>query len=124
MTKTKFGTTLSNYVRNIGLEKTEPYLGEVDQDPEIISKVEKLARLIWRIALGWTEKLDDGAEVIHKPDKQMMTVLWDRLEGRVPTSDKKADDSKASVADRVSEQSKKRLNNMAGGDSDDRAGGT
>jgi len=111
--KAKASRTLSKFVREIALEQTEQCL-EGD-DPRPVSKAEKLARLMWKMALGWTEIKDDGKEIAHKPDKGMMALLWDRLEGKVPQTDGKSLGNKASAADRVGEQSRKRLNKIAGG---------
>jgi len=109
----KAGMLLSQFIRTIALEKTA--LVKIDGEDQIVSKAEALARLVWNKALGYTEqKVIEGklTDVIHSPDKVMIALLWDRMEGRAPlmNPDKK---DRRNIADRVSEQGKKRSNKIA-----------
>ena len=109
----KAGMLLSQFIRSIALEKTE--LVKVDGEDQMASKAEALARLVWKKALGYTEQKvikGDLTDVNYPPDRTMIALLWDRMEGRAPlmNPDKK---DRRSIADRVSEQGKKRSNKIA-----------
>lgn len=109
----KAGMLLSQFIRSIALEKTE--LVKINGEDQIASKAEALARLVWKKALGYTEQVaEEGGlvDIKHAPDRTMIALLWDRMEGRAPlmNPDKK---DRRSIADRVSEQGKKRSNKIA-----------
>lgn len=110
---TRAGQLLSQFIRDIALEKTA--LVKIDGEDQIVSKAEALARLVWKKALGYTEQIkEDGVLVdhIHVPDRTMIALLWDRMEGRAPlmNPDKKGG---RTIADKISEQGKKRINKLA-----------
>ena len=109
--KQRAGLILSSLLRNIAEEVTE--LAIIDGEDKMVSKAEALARLTWKHALGFTEKRvnDDGTEceIIHLPDRIYATMLYDRLEGRVAAVEP-GKKEKRTVADKVGEQSKKRIN--------------
>ena len=114
--KQRAGAILSSLLRNIAEEVTE--LAIIDGEDKMVSKAEALARLTWRHALGFTEKRfsPEGGnliEVIHPPDRVYATMLFDRLEGRVAAVEP-GKKEKRTVADRVGDQNKKRLNKIAG----------
>ena len=113
--KQRAGLILSSLLRNIAEEVTE--LAIIDGEDKMVSKAEALARLTWKHALGFTEKRvnDDGikCEIIHLPDRIYATMLYDRLEGRVAAVEP-GKKEKRTVADKVGEQNKKRLNEIAG----------
>jgi hypothetical protein len=50
---------------------------------------------------------------VHPPDKTFICLVWDRMEGRVAPMDIKGGTEKATAADKVSEQGKKRLEQIA-----------
>ena len=112
----KAGMLLSQFIRSIALEKTE-LIKDANGEDQMVSKAEAFARLTWKKALGYTEqKVIDGVltDVTHQPDRVYAGMLWDRMEGRAPlmNPDKK---DRRSIADRVSEQGKKRSNKIAEG---------
>jgi len=117
--KTKAGQLLSGFLRQIAEEKTE--LIQKDGEDTIASKAEALARLMWKLALGYTEILPtykDGqlvghSEIIHAPDRYMMDLVFNRIEGRAPVAIKEGGD-KITVSERVSEEGKKRIANAGG----------
>jgi len=113
--KQRAGLLLSSMMRSIAEEETE--LGGTIEDPRMISKAEALARLIWQRGLGWVEQMknDDHqvVEVVHQPDRIYLAMLLDRLEGRVAAVDE-GKKEKRTVADKVGDQNKKRLNKIAG----------
>lgn len=108
--KIRAGQLLSSHLRKIAQEQTELIR---DQDGDRLgTKAEALARLMWKMALGYTETdVKTGETVIRGPDRGMIALVWDRIEGRAPLS---ADlgSKKRTIADRVSEQSKARLNKL------------
>jgi len=127
-TKAKASRLLTQFIREIAEENHEDPLifGKGIDDARMITKAEALARYMWNAALGYKQKVEvldkvtgqviGDKEVIHFPDKTYVTMLYDRLEGRVPTVEIKDEDTKATVADKVSGEGKKRLNNLAKGE--------
>ena len=112
--KARAGLLLSGFLRDIAEEKTE--LGGAIDDPKMISKAEALARLIWKRGLGWIEEIKNDnnqmVEVTHQPDRVYVSMLLDRLEGRVAAVEPGKKEQRT-VSDRVGEQSKKRINSMS-----------
>lgn len=111
--KSKAGKLLSQFLKEIAQEETE-FVKDENNEDKMATKAEALARKIWRMALGWKEvETQDGklVEVMSRPDKAMMMLVFDRTEGRAPTS-MSGSDQKLTTAARVSEQSKKRLNDF------------
>ena len=125
VTKAKASRLLTEFIRQIAEETHEDPLitGPAIDDSRMMTKAEALARYMWKAALGYKQKVEvidkttgrvvGDKEVIHTPDKTFITLLYDRLEGRVPTVEIKDEDTKATVADRISSEGKKRLNNLA-----------
>ena len=110
--KTKAGKLLSQFLKEIAQEKTE-LVKDANNEDQMATKAEALARKIWKMALGWKEvEIENGnpVEYVYKPDKTMMMLVFDRTEGRVSTS--VSGGQKLSTAKRVTEQSKKRLNEL------------
>ena len=110
--KTKARKLLSQYLKEIAQEKTELVKDENNED-QMATKAEALARKIWNMALGWSEVQIEGGKPVethHAPDKAMMMLVFDRTEGKVSSS---TDGSqKLTTAKRVTEQSKNRLNEL------------
>lgn len=103
------GQRLNVLVKRLGLEQYTVLPG----DGTPITRFEHLARLIWNLALGYTEKdVKSGKEIIHKPDKSFIRMIYDRMEGKVPNA-QVSSDKKASLADKISDQTKSRLNSLA-----------
>ena len=87
----------------------------IDDEGKPLTRFEKLAQMIWDMALGDFKFMDDkkSIEVKYAPDKSFITMIYDRMEGRIPmAASVKNDDSKASVADKVSAQTKSRINDL------------
>lgn len=111
--KQRAGLILSSLLRSIAEEVTETVI--IDGEDKMVSKAEALARLTWKHALGFSEmKVIDNqlTEIVHSPDRIYVSMLYDRLEGRVAAVDE-GKKEKRTVADRVGEQNKKRINAMA-----------
>lgn len=118
--KTKAGMLLSKFLKDIAQEQTE-FVKDDDNPNEdrMVTKAEALSRLIWKKALGYDETLrktdKDGCvkdvKIYHAPDKVMIGLIFDRMEGRAPllASDK---DGRIPVADRISNEGKNRVNSV------------
>lgn len=96
--------TLTEYIREIAEEPAENGEG---------TQAEVLAREMWRIAQGYEEELTNGKIKKHPPNRPMMTVIMDRLEGKAAIKDMKDNKRKATVAERIGEQSRKFMNTIA-----------
>jgi len=100
---------LVDWLHDIGAEAFT-----IDEEGEIITKDEQLARMMFRMALGWEEKDPDNPDrlVKHKPDKQMMMFIVERREGKSPMA--KPDEAEtATAAEKVSDLARARLNKLA-----------
>lgn len=108
--KTRAGQLLSQFLRQIAEEKTE--FVKDDGEDRMATKAEALARKMWKMALGYTETKieDDGSEIkiYHSPDRTLMSMLFDRIEGRAPLSTN-LDKHKRTIAEKVSEQGRERI---------------
>jgi hypothetical protein len=104
--KVRAGRMLSEYLRAIGAEKTEREIVFTDPDtgvPKIISKVEALARDIWRQAMGGE---DEKIKIEYRK------MLLDRIEGRPGTVGEENSSKRRDIPDKVSEKGKKKLNSL------------
>jgi hypothetical protein len=103
---------LTDCLREIGGELHDV----LDSKNDSVTKVEWLARHCWDRATGYVEKhIDDTGretEIRHQPDRAFISMIWERLEGKVAPVVKDGD-KKAKVADKIAEQSKKRANRLA-----------
>ena len=115
--KIRAGQLLSSHLRKIAQEETEFVTGP-DGDV-MVSKAEALARLMFKLALGWEEDdIKTGKKKIHNPSAGMIALIWDRIEGRsVPLTG--SDKQGRTLPKKVSEESKKRLNQLATGNDGD-----
>jgi hypothetical protein len=123
--KVAAGKLLSKFIKEIASEICDdPVIKAKGEEAVMLTKAEAVARYIWKVALGWEGTEDilgkDGKKIGIKPvkywpDKWAINMIWDRMEGRVGQADAKAGSDKASLADKVSEQGKKRLSQIAKG---------
>lgn len=83
----------------------------------IITHGEALAKLLWKRALGWTEKTVDEEgnekEVYHKPEAWAMQFVYERMEGKTPQSTPDDEGRKRRAKDDVRDLAKSRLNSLA-----------
>ena len=117
------GKLLSKFIKEIASEICDdPVIKAKGEEAVMLTKAEAIARYIFKLALGYEESVDvfDNAgkktgirPEVYRPDKWAIGVIWDRMEGRVGAADVKAGSDKASQADRVSAQGKKRLDQIA-----------
>ena len=116
------GKLLSKFIREIASEEyDDPIIKAKGEEAVMVTKSEAIARHIWNVALGYVEEVaiyEGGVKTgvkleTHRPDKWAISIIWDRMEGRVGQTDTKPGSDKASLADKVSEQGKKRLAQIA-----------
>lgn len=112
--KIRAGVVLSTKLREIAQEATE--FVEGPGGDVMVTKSEALARLMWKLALGYTEiDIKAGIEKVIGPDRGMIQLIWDRIEGRAtPVNDNLH--NKRKLPAKVSDANKDRLNDMAKGD--------
>lgn len=102
---------LTKIIKQIGNE-----FHTVDDEGNPLTKIQALGRLVWDKALGYREKdIETGVDIKHSPDKAYVGMLWDRLEGKVAPSVSGSGKDKATLSDRIGNQHKRRLNQMAKG---------
>ena len=107
MSKPKADSPLLSHLKRLAKE-------DISKDDEMpMTRAEALAKTMWEMALGYEIELDDGNTRRYGPDKVMAKEVFDRIEGRVPTTDARDQKQKASVSDRVGDESRKRLNALA-----------
>ena len=113
--KKRAGNLLSHYLRSIAQEtiaRDDLEKGET----RTMSKAEALAYLIWNKALGFKEEVDDGSGikilVEHEPDKDMIKLVYDRMEGKVANPEENRD-REQKLPDKVSATNVDRLNKLA-----------
>jgi hypothetical protein len=104
--KSRAGNLLSSYLRAIAQEEVAHGSGRM------MCKAEALAHLIWDKALGYKETLPDGEEVYHEPDKDMIKLVYDRMEGKVTNSEETKDRGQT-LPEKVSDTNKGRMNKIA-----------
>ncbi len=112
--KSRAGVLLSSFIRIIAQEKILVEEEELGKDPKKITKAEALARQIWNRALGAYKTVDIKTGVIkhHAPDKDMITLIFDRMEGKAGSAEDTKQKSE-SVPARIGRQNKERLNKIA-----------
>lgn len=82
------------------------------EDVRMCTRAEKLAHIIWQNSLGYTEENPKtDVAIIHVPSLAYLRILLERMEGKV--QDVSATKSKKSIADRVKDATKSKLNKMA-----------
>jgi hypothetical protein len=85
-----------------------------NENMEPITRFEQLAKLIWDHALGYIEiDVKKGTEIRHTPDKPFIHMIYDRMEGKIPNATDDTSGSKASLADKIRDQSKSRVNSLS-----------
>jgi len=108
--KIRAGTLLSSYLRRIAQEETE--LVKAPDGERMGTKAEALARLMFKLALGYREEdVKTGVEKIVGPDRGMIQLIWDRIEGRAAMTNDNLRKRRKLPA-KVSDANKQRLNDM------------
>lgn len=110
--KQKLNRLLSDKLFQIGTELHSTIIDR-EGNSQAIDNLEALARSVWTYALGREERLRDGKIKKHLPSQWAIGVIFERLEGKVmpqSTPDKIKD--MPTAAEKISELSKKQLNDM------------
>ena len=108
MTRAK--NLLTKFVRAIAQERIA--IEDLDtREKRVVTKAEALARIIWSGALGFTEIVDGGKRLVHRPDKTFIHLIYDRVEGRVGTTDETGK-RRIGIPDKISETAKARANRL------------
>jgi hypothetical protein len=104
----KLNKLITDFVRTIASEVTE-----VGPDNEtMVTKAEKLARIIWTKALGTGEPTLKAGKLYHpSPDMEAMKIILDRIDGKVLNTDeiKQRDES---IPDRISKIGRDKINDI------------
>ena len=108
--RAKANRLVSKYLSDMA--KLEDACIDDGEETRMCVRAEKLAEIIWRNALGFKEEdVKTGAEIEHPPSLSYMKILLERLEGKV--QDVSATKSGKSMADRVKETTKQKINDIA-----------
>lgn len=105
--------TISRYLADLG-EK----IHSVDDEGNPITREQAVAELVWKMALGYTEKVRDIAtgqwkEIYRPPVAWAMELVWDRREGKVAQAQTE-EVGKIKAADKVRDLARSRLNALVG----------
>lgn len=112
--KIRAGMLLSKYLKIIAREKTELVKDPKTGEDRIASKAEALSRKIWKMALGYEEEnVKTNTTKVYAPDKAMMRLVFDRIEGKTGSADD-PNKNRDKIADQVTQMSKDRINSMTG----------
>lgn len=112
--KSKAGKLLSRFLETIAEEKTELVKDPKTGEDRIATKAEALARMIWRDALGWTERdTKNEIDIVHLPNQNRIATVFNRIEGKAPVAGEDTAD-KLTAADRVTEVGKSRIAEAGG----------
>jgi hypothetical protein len=111
--KGKATKLLTAKLKDILAEQTE--VEEVDGQMLMVTKSEKLARLMVKMALGYKEEVIRTSEgktvvdtIVHQPHSGMIGLIYDRIEGKIPVA-KEEEAVTRTLSDRVSEQGRNRI---------------
>ena len=108
--RAKANRLVSKYLTEMA--KVEDAFIKDGDDQRMCTRAEKLASIIWKHTLGFTEEdPKTRVTIIHVPSLPYLRILLERMEGKV--QDVSATRSKKSLADRVKATTKSRLNDMA-----------
>lgn len=76
---------ITDLLRRIGEEASEGIT--VQGETKLATKTEALARLLWKMALGYEQEEKDASGQMkmkrHNPDKVAQGIILDRIEGRI-----------------------------------------
>lgn len=110
-TQAKASRLVSKYITEMASIE-DASMEDGDGGVRLAARAEKLAHIIWKNALGYTElDVKNNLDIVHAPSLSYMKMLLERLEGKV--QDVSAVKSKKSIADRVKDTTRSRLNKMA-----------
>lgn len=101
---------LTQHLRELA-EQVETF----DEEGNTLTKGQVLATLLFKKALGWTERIivkgEDDKVIHHKPEAWAIQYIWDRIEGKAPLAEPDVKQT-LTAASRVDELVKKRINSF------------
>ena len=118
--KVRAGQALTRHLIQVGQEKTESNGFDDKGSSRQITKIEALARLMWKLAFGYEEEIrslnKDGKATMTKkivaPDKALIALIYDRLEGKVSSGDDEGA-KKQPGSNKVQDQVQRRMTQMS-----------
>lgn len=112
------GPILSKFLRSLALD-----IETTDDDGDPVTKAAALAALVWKYALGFTEvDVKTNTELKHEPDWRAVTLLFDRIEGKVISAP--PEEIGHSLVEKVTEMGRARANSLAKAAAEDMEAGT
>lgn len=109
--RAKANRLVSKYLTEMATE-ADATIKEANGDMRMCTRAEKLAHIIWKNALGYIElDVKTGLDIIHAPSRPYLRILLERMEGKV--QDVSATRSKKTIAERISEKTKSKINDIA-----------
>jgi hypothetical protein len=111
--KKRINRLITDFIKQVAIE--EVCIEDADTaENVVITKAEALARQIWDRALGVYKELDlkTGKIKTPPPDKAMIQLIMDRMEGKVADAPKTKDKDAESIPDMISRKNKERLNKL------------
>ncbi len=107
--------SLTEYLTSIGSETHDASYVDDTGTIRIITKDERLAREVWKRALGYEENVDNGngsmTHRVYPPDARAQTFIFERREGKVVTAPEP--DRTGNLLDNVSDVARHNANSMA-----------
>lgn len=119
--KIRAGLIISKYLRAVLQEKTELVSVAVGPDKvkqKLVSKGEKIARDMIRLAMGIDRKVNNAGEIIDDGLDPKMTLEYrklviERADGKAGTVQEALGEDEKSIPDRMSEENKMRMNRIS-----------
>ena len=108
--RAKASKLISKYLTEMA-DIQDAFLKDSTGEDRMCTRAEALGNIIWKNALGYSEVGDSGVVINHGPSLSYMKILLERIEGRV--TDVSATKSKKSIADRIKETTKSKINDIA-----------
>lgn len=107
--RAKANRLVSKYLSEMA-SKEDAFVKDGD-DQRMCTRAEALADLIWKHSMGFEETTDTGVIIKHEPSLSWLKILVERMEGKV--QDVSATRSKKTIADRIKDTTKSKINKIA-----------
>lgn len=110
MARRRKGGSVSSRLFSASIRKEFEKPESVDDEGNIITRAEILAKILVKKAMGYVEIIE-GVEIVHPPERWAIELLYDRMEGRVAAAEPEKLTSKT-VAEKVGHMAKLSINSM------------
>lgn len=94
------------------LRKLADQMHTIDDEGNPITNEAALAQLVWKMALGYVEKDEQGKETYHKPAAWAIQYIYERMDGKVPQAIAE-EETRVKAAEKVRSMAKERINALA-----------